>query len=152
MSDFRFEHEMAKPVSKYLRHRGFRFQGEEVNFYEYRIDLYAFSRVEDSSIAVELKLMNWRRALTQSLIYQLCADYVYAALPKAAIGDTMLQAFRDSGLGVIAVTKSRCIQILQPMPSLEVRSSYRGALVKHLTADRNAFRRPKVGDPARLPC
>ncbi|GAG43766.1 unnamed protein product, partial [marine sediment metagenome] len=54
-------------------------------FYEYRIDLFAFSQKLDVTIAVELKLHRWRRALEQSLLYQLCADFVFIALPAPTI-------------------------------------------------------------------
>ena len=53
----------------------------ELPFYEHRIDLYAYSVELDCTVAVELKLRKWRRALEQALLYQLCSDYVFIAVP-----------------------------------------------------------------------
>ncbi len=56
------ESSLYDPVSRYVRRRNFRWQHPEVQFYAYSIDLYAFSRVDDLTIAVELKLLKWKRA------------------------------------------------------------------------------------------
>ena len=59
-------------------------QKVELPFYEYRIDLYGFSCEENSTVAIELKLSDWRRAVEQAMLYQLCADLVYIAMPERA--------------------------------------------------------------------
>ena len=56
MTRFRRESDLAEPVAAYLRGRSFRLQGVEVPFYEYRIDLYGYSRRESLTLALELKL------------------------------------------------------------------------------------------------
>jgi hypothetical protein len=126
MIKFRRERELYMPVSGYVRRKGFRWQQAEMKFYEYRIDLYGFSRVSDCTVAIELKLADWRRALSQTLVYQLAADLVYAALPRYSIVDAALAEFAVYGIGVIGVGPTgRCEQVLASRQSNDVREWYR---------------------------
>jgi hypothetical protein len=64
-------------------------------------------------IAVELKLRDWRRAVTQSFRYRLFADASYIAMPtryaERAVGHAS-----DAGVGVLAVDGTEVREILQP--------------------------------------
>jgi hypothetical protein len=126
MTRFRWESDLADPVAAYLRGRSFRLQGVEVPFYEYRIDLYGYSRRESLTLALELKLTNWRRALQQTIIYQLTADLVYAALPTDNLTSQVQDAFSTYGIGLIGVGSNlRCRQVLAAQQSRDVRAWYR---------------------------
>ncbi len=124
---------LAEPVSAYVRRKSFYKQTRELQFYEFRIDLYGFSRVRNLTVAIELKLHNWRRAIEQALLYQLCSDLVFIAVPErtiARIDDVLL---REHGIGLLAVEGvSRCRQILAPSLSHVVRSHYREAYIELL--------------------
>ena len=73
---------MLEPVSSYIRRKGFRKLVPEMQFYDFRMDIYGYSKSLDMTVAVELKLGNWHKAFEQTLIYMLCADIVYIAVPK----------------------------------------------------------------------
>ena len=79
MVSFDQESALTDPIAAYVRRKSFRLQTRELQFYEYRIDLFAFSRLLGLTIAVEMKLLRWRRAVEQALLYQLCADKVFIA-------------------------------------------------------------------------
>jgi len=126
MNKFRRESELFDPVAAYVYRRGFRWQLPEAPFYDYRIDLYGYSRTNMLATAIELKLTNWRRALEQTLVYQLTADLVYAAFPRYNITDTVISAFSTHGIGLIGVGPSgRCEQLLASRQSDDVRDWYR---------------------------
>lgn len=126
MITYQLEKELLSPVSRYVHRKGFRWQQTELAFYEYRIDLYGFSRKDSSSIAIELKLRNWRRALEQSIIYQLTADYVFAALPRKVISKEVCNEYAILGVGLIGVGNTgRCTQVLAADRSNDVRDQYR---------------------------
>jgi hypothetical protein len=130
MSRFRWESDLYDPVAGYVRRRGYRQQGAEVPFFDYRIDLYAYSRCDMLSVAIELKLTNWKRAVHQALIYQLAADITFVALPRYNVGDNAIAACSAYGIGVIAVgITGRCEQVLKPKPSDDVKDWYREQLV-----------------------
>lgn len=136
MTRFRWERELIDPVSLYLRRRGFREIGNEVPFYEYKIDLYGYSPKASLSIALELKLTNWRKALHQTLIYQLTADWVFAAFPAYTVKKDVISQFSEVGVGLISVNiDGSCRQILKPQPSTNVRDWYRSHLVSFITTD-----------------
>src|SRR5712692_4089128 len=122
----KFESSLYRPVAAYARNRGFRWQRPEVQFYEYRIDLYGFSRPDDMTVAIELKLTNWRRAFEQALIYQLCSDLVYIAVPHGTSLRVDTGLLHAHGIGLVAVRASgRCKEVLKAIQSKVVRHHYR---------------------------
>jgi hypothetical protein len=126
------------PVASYVRRMGYRRQEPELNFFEYRIDLYGLSKKLGSTLAVELKLNNWRRALEQALIYQLCSDFVYIAVPLI----TALRVQRDllcrHGIGLIAIAENgRCQVIVHSSQSSVVRGHYKKLFIQHLHRSQN---------------
>ena len=131
----RFENEAAllDPVSAYIRRKSFRKQDTELAFYEYRIDLYGYSRIQNLTVAIELKLLRWRRAWEQALLYQLCADFVFVALPTYVIPRVDTTLYERHGIGLLSVeSKTRCRQILPAQPSREVREYYRDPYIASL--------------------
>jgi len=136
MRTFRTEAYLTDPVSRYLRRRRFRAQFPQAPFYEYRIDIFGFSQFDDACIAVELKLVRWQRALEQALIYQLCADYAYVAMPKAALVRVPLDRFEEHGVGLISVSGVGCNTIIPACPSPVVQDFYRTNLI-HLLQEQS---------------
>jgi len=122
---FRREQELAGPVARFLRNRAFRLQSAEVQFFEHRMDLYGYSAREDRTIAVELKLTKWSRAVEQALLYQLCSDLVYIAMPRTVVPRVDLDVLVGHGVGLIAVGDGRCWEVLVAAPSQVVRQHYR---------------------------
>lgn len=130
MQTYLEEAALLEPVSGSLRRRGYRLQSEEVQFYDYSMDLYAYSPKSRATTAVELKLTRWKRAFEQALIYQLCADFVYLALPSSAASNVEVSLLARHGLGLISVRPGHCRVIVQPRQSAVVMSSYRQFYVK----------------------
>lgn len=126
---FRREDELAAPVSRFLRNRGFGAQGEEIQFYDRRMDLYAVCGRSGVTASVELKLANWPRAIEQALLYQLCSDLVYVAVPRSVVSRVDREVLRRHGIGLIAVEAHRCREIVSASPSTVVRHYYREELV-----------------------
>ena len=127
------EHKLLAPVAAYVRRKGFSLQETEVQFYQYRIDLYGCSRIDRRTVAIELKLRNWRRALEQALLYQLCADLVFVALPEK-VKDSVDTGFcRRYGIGMLTVSDDgRCRQVISPAQSSVVLEHYRKTYVDFL--------------------
>jgi hypothetical protein len=121
------EESLYSPVAGYAKRKSYRWQATQLQFFEYRIDLYAFSRKHDSTVAVELKLRDWRRAIEQALVYQLCADFVWIALPATNIRRIETTLLMDNGIGLLSVHPElhRCRSVFHPMQSRVVRSHYR---------------------------
>lgn len=126
MTSFARESALLSPVAGYMRRRGYSRQCEELQFFEYSIDLYGLSIRDATTTAIELKLYRWSRAMQQAIIYQLCADFVYVALPTATIANVQLSAFSEHGIGLISVAEGpRCTIVLDAKPSRVVVESYR---------------------------
>jgi len=124
----RYRHEAAltRPVTAYLRSCGYNRVAREVPFYDHSIDLYALNESGDWSIAVELKLDRWRRALAQALLYQLCADVVTVALPMKHADRVDLSTYAVHGVGLVAVKNDgRCEERLTPRPAGVMRQDYK---------------------------
>lgn len=99
----------------------------EVPFYEHRIDLYGYSSERESSVAVELKLRNWRRAVEQALVYQLCSDYVFIALPTLTARRVDRVELAAHGIGLLSVSGRKCVEELPAALSSVVRPHYKAA-------------------------
>jgi hypothetical protein len=116
-----------------VRRKSYRCQRAELPFYEYRIDLFAFSQALALTVAIEMKLTRWRRAVEQAILYQLCADRVFIALPERTISRVDGGLLRRYGLGLIAVRASgSCREIITPQPSSVLRPFYRDEYIKML--------------------
>jgi hypothetical protein len=97
------------------------------------MDIYAFSRRDKATLAIELKLTKWRRALEQALLYQLCADFVFIALPSSTARRVDRSLLEGLGIGLIAVGESgRCSTVLNSQRSGVVRAHYRASYVAGL--------------------
>ena len=79
------------------------------------------------TVAVELKLRKWRRAVEQALVYQLCSDYVFVAVPAATAKRIDLDEFHAYGIGLLSVTGYRCVQELPAALSEVLNPNYKAA-------------------------
>lgn len=126
MPTFRNESALLAPVQESLRRRGFGYLQCEVQFFEYSMDLYGYALPRQATVAVELKLSRWSRAFEQALIYQLCADFVYLALPWSAAKKVEVSLLQRHGLGLIGVQPGpRCVILCPAQQSTVVMPSYR---------------------------
>ncbi len=133
---FSREEEMAEPIARFLRNRAFRVQSSEVPFYEHRVDVYGYSRKGGLTIAIELKLVAWTRAVEQALLYQLCSDLVYIAMPSDQVRRVDVRLLLEHGLGLISVEPGRCREIVPANRSPVVREHYRAECVAYLRGER----------------
>jgi hypothetical protein len=137
MVSFERESFLLAPVSKYAANQRYEHQDYEVQFYEYRIDLFAFSELHKLSIAVELKLHNWKRAVEQALLYQLCADMVYIALPSTTIKKVDTAQLIRHKIGLLAVYPSgHCRSVVRPQQSAVILPDYRQTYIELLKGTR----------------
>ena len=123
--NFSREQDLVLSVARFLRNRTFRRQLEEVPFFEYRMDMYGYSCRDDLTVAIELKLRRWVRAIEQALLYQLCSDLVYIAMPSTVIPAVDLAQLQKHGLGLLSVRTNRCVEVLPARRSSVLRPHYR---------------------------
>ncbi len=99
---FSLESELLPPVVAWLHEGGYRVAAE-VPILGRRADLVGAR--EQTLVAVELKMTDWREALRQALAYQLAADRVWVAMPLAAASAAYRQRWRfeAENVGLLAV-------------------------------------------------
>lgn len=105
------------PVRRFLKGEGYDRVIRELAFFDRSIDMYGVAwGAEDRTIAVELKLRKWQKALHQAALYQLCSDYSYVAMPtKVAHSLVEHKDFKAAGIGILAVdTASKAVEIVLP--------------------------------------
>jgi hypothetical protein len=128
MTRFSSESLLGRPVARYLRKKGFSRVRTELPFYERRIDLYGDGGGHGPTVAVELKLVKWRRGLIQALIYQLCADFSFLAVPSKTADRVDVALLREHGIGLLAVKNDgSCEERLSAACSDVLRSDYKAA-------------------------
>jgi hypothetical protein len=90
------------------------------------MDLYGYAKKPQKTTAVELKLTRWMRAFEQALIYQLCADFVYLALPMQAAHRVEVSLLKRHRIGLLGVDAGlRCVILVPARQSLVVMQCYR---------------------------
>jgi hypothetical protein len=67
------------------------------------VDLFCVERETGTTLAVEAKLKDWRRAIRQAEAYKFAADFVYLALPEEAVSQKCLTACEKAGIGIFEV-------------------------------------------------
>lgn len=95
------ETSVSESLEASLRARGFHV-AREVPFWLKRIDVYAWGNGKDS-MAIEVKLEKWQRALEQARVYQLCSLFAYVAMPAEYIHRVEHQRFEEAGVGLLCL-------------------------------------------------
>lgn len=128
------ECDLSLPVRRFLNREGYDRIIRELPFFDRSIDVYGVAWGDEAktadaakTIAVELKLSKWQKALHQAALYQLCSDYSYVAMPKK-IAQALIERkdFRMAGVGILAVdTASKAVEIVLPAaPSTQAKGHY----------------------------
>lgn len=97
------ESSMTAKVSEYFKNKGYQ-TSDEVPIIGKKIDLVAFNK--RNSIAVELKVKDWQRALRQAVIHKIVADYVFVAIWHEYIHRVDIDQFKQLGVGILEVNDS----------------------------------------------
>jgi len=119
MYPFYLELELLKPVSDFFQKKGFKVM-HEIRIGFCRADLVAFK--DDKTVAVELKLSDWKKAIIQMKNYQLGSDYVYLGVPLSKSYNIIKKAehiLRKEGIGLLVVNEknSDVKKIIHPKKS-----------------------------------
>jgi hypothetical protein len=133
MLDTTKESSLLKPVEGYIKRKGFCVHGTELPFYQRSVDIYGFSRIKNKTIAIELKLHKWKKAFQQALIYQLCADESYIAMPQKYTSRVNFDLLLEHGIGLISVSEiGRCCKLIEARQSLVVKNDYKNIHIAFL--------------------
>ena len=125
---------LLNPVAAYFKRKSFGLQEPEMPFYEHRVDLYGFSKRHRRTVAVELKMYKWRRAFEQAILYQLCADFVFIAMPDKSAQRVDRDLLKEHGIGLLGVRDSHaCRQIVRAQQSQVVQRSYTRGYIDRLS-------------------
>lgn len=106
---FYYEIELIHPVETYLKMLGYRVK-YEIKIGYCRADLIGIKN--ETIIAVELKLRDWKKAIIQTKNYQLSADFVYIAIPllnAPALLRKKQHILQQEGIGVLTINEQTCI-------------------------------------------
>jgi hypothetical protein len=116
---FYYELELIHPVETYLKKQGYRVK-HEIKIGYCRADLIGIKN--DTIIAIELKLREWKKAIIQAKNYQLGADLVYIAIPLLR-APTLLRKkqhiLENEGIGLLTINEqtSTVKELLPAQPS-----------------------------------
>lgn len=133
MIDLTKESSLLEPVTGYIKRKGFSVQALELPFYERSVDIYGFSKITNKTIAIELKLHKWKKAIEQAILYQLCADEAYIAMPKKFIGRINLDLLTKYGIGLISISGTgRCRKMVEAKQSSVLRIRYKNNHIDYL--------------------
>jgi len=103
MYQFYQEQELFRPIYDYFKKQGYvvRF---EIRIGFCRADIVAFKK--DETIAVELKINDWKKAIIQAKNYQLGCDYTYIVFPLNRVFNVLRRAeflLKKEGIGLLVI-------------------------------------------------
>lgn len=67
------------------------------------IDVVGIHQRSETIIAIELKLLAWKKAMSQAMVYRMVADYSYIGMPANIIHNIKTEKFKDFGIGIIEI-------------------------------------------------
>lgn len=115
----------------------------------------------EALIAIEAKLGDWKRGLSQAMRYSYYADFTYVALPCAKAARVDISAFESFGIGLVSV--GQCTEIAVAAPASRRVEPWRRLYVAevlmsralsrqipHATRGTTGSRYPRAGSPAAL--
>jgi len=138
MLDLTRESSLLNPVTGYIKRKGFCVHDTEMPFYHRSVDIYGYSKRNNKTIAIELKLHKWKQAFKQALIYQLCADESYIAMPQKYTSRVNLDLLSEHGIGLISVSEvGRCRKLIGARQSLVLRIDYKNNNIEFLQRSKN---------------
>ena len=119
MEPFYREFELTKPVSDFFVRKGFKVF-KEVKIGYCRADLVAFK--DATTVAIELKLHDRKKAIIQAKNYQFASDYVYLAFPlmkSYSILRKSAHKLKKEGIGLLIVNEKTCnvTELIAAQPS-----------------------------------
>ena len=102
---------MYAPVRRYLC--GDYVVRKQVKIGSKIVDLFAASKTTGETVAIELKVENWQRALKQAATYQVFAQFSYVALHRSRVASALKHEnwFRQLGVGLMSVRKDVQVHI-----------------------------------------
>lgn len=122
------EIELFPAVEQYYQREGYNVE-REVPMRSRVIDIIC--RNCEEIIAIEIKVRNWKKALRQAIIYQLCANKTYVALCHKYLGGVESDFFLKYGVGLIEVNGSISINI-ESKRNVAVNPFYKDAIIQCL--------------------
>jgi len=130
------ECQLLPPIVQYFFSKGFMAYAE-VPLNNRWIDLYLVNRNSEETIAIELKVTNWKRAFNQAKVYPLVADHVYVGMPDIYIHRAINNKtyFESAGIGLISVNGIAEI-ILAPKKSRIVSSKIKNKVLNCLADEK----------------
>ena len=88
---------------------------EEVPLWTKFVDLYCVHPITGESVAVEVKVLNWKRAIQQANVYSFGADKVFIAVASPFVKRVEIAVLESAGVGLIAVSeRDGCKVVLDP--------------------------------------
>ena len=133
ITHIKLEEQLYLPVKRHLLSEAFSIQKEQMQFYEYKIDIYCYSHAKEQTAAVELKVSDFNKAVKQALIYQLCSDLVFIAMPIFEANNCSKDLIKQYGIGIIGVDgKGSCTVIEDAVVSKFVRRNYKNILIAQM--------------------
>jgi len=95
-------------------------QNEDV-FYRKRIDILLKKKRRNETIAIEVKLTDWTKALKQAILNSSYSDYSYVALPYDISEKIDKIIFVNSGIGLLGVYKGTLKYMVKAKKSIPIR-------------------------------
>ena len=125
------EEELRKPVHEYFENKNY-CTFDEVKLFTRNIDIVA--KKLSQVITIELKLRDWKKAISQACLNLRVSNYAYIALPEPfwdRVDRRIYSSALELGIGLLSVD-GITRQIMRPAPSKRIQPMLRKNFLKSL--------------------
>jgi hypothetical protein len=129
------ETDLIAPLVKTYAEKGYR-AFAEVQLSSRWIDVLLVHEENEETIAVELKLTDWKRAYRQAKVYPIAADYVYVGMPEQYIHRALEHSdyFQGLGIGLLSIN-GKAVEIVQAHKSSILVEGVKKGLIENLSPE-----------------
>ena len=129
------EVDLISPLVQTYLEKGFKSYAE-IRLSSRWIDIFMINEKTQETIAIELKLTQWKKAFKQAKVYQMAADYVYVGMPEEYIHRALdnKELFQEIGIGLLSIN-GKASTALKAEKSQIVIEGVKRELIKNLNPD-----------------
>lgn len=126
------ETDLIAPLVKTYAAKGYRAYAE-VQLSTRWIDVLLVHEISKETVAIELKLTNWRKAYKQAKVYPIAADYVYVGMPEQYVHRALdhCDYFEELGIGLLSIN-GKAVEVVEAQRSKILVNEVKRGLIENL--------------------
>ncbi|WP_162630257.1 hypothetical protein [Brevibacillus brevis] len=129
------ETDLIAPLVKTYSKMGYR-AFAEVQLSSRWIDIFLVNEATNVTVAIELKLTDWKKAYKQAKVYPIAADYVYVGMPEQYVHRALdhCDYFENVGIGLLSIN-GKAVEVFEAQKSSILVEDVKKGIIENLNPE-----------------